>query len=172
MLLMTSIVKTPDMPAGIWGVVGGGESLMAQKGDGPTLGNSRVRTFNPSRLEAEARRLFVKGPGAVPASSAIDDAKLITKPLLILTDEINAELSGHAARLHDALTSLNIEHSYEKITDEFVRDLPGAQYKTYDKIEEFLNLHIYDYKVNVGEATKVIDSPKPSQRETDREPQK
>ncbi len=116
----------------------------------PVVASSAVRQ-PVGAYEAEKRRLLFGDLAALRASSVLVKPETITRPLLILYDEINADLSGQAARLHVALADKKIEHEYHTITDEFMRNLPGAQSDAYSKIEEFLNLHIYDFGVNVGE---------------------
>ena len=54
-------------------------------------------------------------------------------------------------RLRGQLKRLQREVDYIEVSSDFAAELPAARTHAYARLEEFLNLNLYDYRVKVGE---------------------
>jgi len=83
----------------------------------------------------------------------------IAKPILLLSypGPDGAPRSGQylAARSFAHYARKNAEVTFEDLSMDYARGLPGARSSAFGKIEEFLNLHIYSYKVKPGDVREV-----------------
>jgi pimeloyl-ACP methyl ester carboxylesterase len=84
----------------------------------------------------------------------------ITRPVLILSyPGVDGEprLKGYleTRRFTDALEAGPAEVSFVDLSMDFMRGLPAARSKVFAQIEDFLNLNIYSYSVDVRDTTVV-----------------
>lgn len=101
------------------------------------------------------------GLGATPATAALaPSAALITKPLLIFsypgadgTWRRGAYLTAKAFA-HDVRRA-EVEVDFEPLDEYFAAGLPKAKAAVYAQIEDFLNAHVYDFTVQIGESVEV-----------------
>jgi hypothetical protein len=57
----------------------------------------------------------------------------------------------NARRLVSSVRSNNPSSELFDLTDDYVTNLPRAKAEVFRKIEDFLNINIYDYKVKMGD---------------------
>ncbi|MBI2510361.1 MAG: alpha/beta fold hydrolase [Opitutae bacterium] len=108
--------------------------------------------------------------GAFGDAARLDAAPLrrhpeqIKKPVLLLSfPGREGELRRGqylAARAFAAAAEKNAEVDFADLPTDYTRGLPRARAGTFAKVEEFLNLHIYSYKVKPGEVREVKASAK------------
>lgn len=88
--------------------------------------------------------------------SILEHAATLEQPVFLLVQPLrNQAIDVAAAGLRSKLSSAGHPAAFMDLDPGFGRALPKARAATYRKIEEFLNLHIYDYGVKIG-PTKVI----------------
>jgi pimeloyl-ACP methyl ester carboxylesterase len=84
---------------------------------------------HPETISNPILMLSYRGPGGTLEPSAyIDARKLVRK---VSAQEVPAEIFD--------------------LTDDYMANLPAAKSEAHRKIEDFLNLYIYNYKVNMGD---------------------
>lgn len=86
----------------------------------------------------------------------IKQAEKIVAPILVCNyrgvgggQETTTHLN--ARRLVSSVSSNNPTSELFELTDDYVANLPRAKAEVFRKIEDFLNINIYDYKVKMGE---------------------
>ena len=97
--------------------------------------------FDPARLE---------GLGATAHAAAT------AKPVFIIQDIERRDLrEAQGTKLRDALKRRGLDAEYLATTGDFTRGDAATRAKVFLKIGGFLNDHVYDYGVDVGEAKEV-----------------
>jgi pimeloyl-ACP methyl ester carboxylesterase len=116
---------------------------------------SGARTF-PS-MDLEVRRAFFDGNHSQLAAIAVTrQLETLVNPVFIIQDADKRDLwESQGTRLRDALARRGAQSEYLEVANDFTRGEPEARARVFARIGEFLNEHIYDYGVNVGEAKEV-----------------
>ncbi len=97
------------------------------------------------------------------ARQLLADAKSLTVPCLILAysgaDEASWRRSTYIAAKNFArsLRDTSPESEFEDLSEDFARALPLARSTVYARIEDFINTHVYNFGVEIGEAVEVKD---------------
>jgi pimeloyl-ACP methyl ester carboxylesterase len=102
------------------------------------------------------RDIFTDDGSAWPKLSVRENVEGLKQPVYFLVEPTRnqaVDLSVDAVR--SALTRLKRPMDSLELDSAFRLGLPVTRAFVYRKIEEFLNLHLYDYKVKIGPATEV-----------------
>jgi pimeloyl-ACP methyl ester carboxylesterase len=107
----------------------------------------------------EVQRGFLE-KSAVPLRdlSVLQHPDQITKPVFLMVTndpDKNAEIIAENDSLRSALKHLGNPAEYLEVGEDFTQQLPKARAAAYRRLDEFFNLSLYHYTVNVGE-TKVV----------------
>lgn len=90
--------------------------------------------------------------------------ELIKKPILLLSfpgrEGEQRRAQYLSARAFAAAAEANTEVDFADLPTDYARGLPRARAGSFAKVEEFLNLHIYSYKVQPGELREVKEPAK------------
>lgn len=105
----------------------------------------------------EANRAFLrrgaKNPGTL---SVVDRPETITHPVFLLLDPMRDESIASAnLRLRGQLKRLGGEVDYLEVNADFAAELPAARTRVYERLEQFFNDALYDYKVKIGISKEV-----------------
>jgi pimeloyl-ACP methyl ester carboxylesterase len=108
-------------------------------------------------MDLELRRAFFDGDHAQLAASAVTrQLELLVNPVFLIQDVDKRDLwESQGTRLRDALARRGAQSEYLEVSNDFTRGEPEARAKVFARIGGFLNEHIYDFGVNVGEAKEV-----------------
>ena len=112
--------------------------------------SSRRPTFD---FDAAVRRWFFSGNTAqLKAISPIRQPELITKPVFILGESGSRGVPAEqASDLRAALVARGASPEYLANVGDFARGDSPARLEVFARIGEFLNLNVYDFRVDVGE---------------------
>ena len=84
--------------------------------------------------------------------SPLRHPELLTKPVYLIQDLTRRDLPpNQASDLRDALVRLKQTPEYLDYDGDFMARHPDTEAEIFSRIEEFLNLNVYDYKVQLGE---------------------
>lgn len=134
---------------------------------GPTLeespvdtgfgGGRPIRPPRPINFLQEAQRTFLaQGQQLKAERSVVRTAEQLTKPVMLVIDpQRDQTIAAQNSDLRSKLKRLGRPAEYVEVGSGFAENIPGARAKLLRQIEEFFNLNLYDYKVEVG-PTKVI----------------
>lgn len=108
-------------------------------------------------LELEIRRAFFDGDHAKLAAMAVTrQLDTLVNPVFIIQDADKRDLwESQGTRLRDALARRGAKSEYLEVTGDFTRGEPTARAEVFARIGGFLNEHIYDFGVTVGESKEV-----------------
>jgi hypothetical protein len=108
-------------------------------------------------MDLEVRRAFFDGDHAQLAAMAVTrQLETLVNPVFLIQDADKRDLwESQGTRLRDALTRRGAQSEYLEVDHDFTRGEAGARAKVFARIGGFLNEHIYDFGVNVGEAKEV-----------------
>lgn len=130
---------------------GGPDEAAPDISTGPTLRSSSrfpPKVDFPGELRAV---LFGRDRQRLTDNSPYHHPELIKRPVLILQSRDNANLPPDlGSKLRAALVRQGLAAEYVETSDEFTKRLPRASVAAFAKIEEFINLNVYDYDVKVG----------------------
>ncbi len=111
---------------------------------------SEPRKFDFTREAHHA--FFRRNSTSLADASVLRAVAALTKPVfLIVTSQRPAEIGSGNSQLRSKLRSLGRAPDYLEVQQDYVLRLPAARAKAFRRIEEFFNLNLYDYKVDVGE---------------------
>lgn len=105
----------------------------------------------------EANRAFLqRGPKNLDALSVVGRPDSITHPVFLLLDPTrNESIASANLRLRGQLKRLGGEVDYLEVNEDFGAELPAARLRAYERLEQFFNAALYEYKVKVGESKEV-----------------
>jgi pimeloyl-ACP methyl ester carboxylesterase len=108
-------------------------------------------------LDLELRRAFFDGDHAKLAAMAVTrQLETLVNPVFIIQDADKRDLwESQGTRLRDALARRGAQSEYLEVTNDFTRGEPEARARVFAQIGGFLNTHIYDFGVTVGESKEV-----------------
>ncbi len=98
------------------------------------------------------------------AKQLLNNAKQLTAPSLILAfpgdDDASWRRSTYIAAKNFArsIRDTSPESEFVDLSEDFARGLPLARSATYAQIEDFINTHVYNFDVEIGEA---VEAPNP-----------
>jgi pimeloyl-ACP methyl ester carboxylesterase len=101
---------------------------------------------------------FRQGNASLKQVSVLRTPELLTKPVLLIVDpnpDGDNQVTAQNDRLRSQLKRLGRAPDYLEVGEDFERGLPQARAAVFQRIEEFFNLNLYNYKVDVGQ-TKVV----------------
>jgi pimeloyl-ACP methyl ester carboxylesterase len=102
------------------------------------------------------RAFFRRGATSLADTSVLRSAAKLTKPVfLIVNAQRRDEITLENSRLRSELKRLGRAPDYLEVQEDYALRLPMARARAFRKIEEFFNLNLYDYKVNVGEVKEL-----------------
>lgn len=116
--------------------------------------------------KGDARPLLISSyfgdPKKLPDSPLLEQPQAITKPVLFLSYRGEAGRESdvsylRAKNLRSALVGNGVECELHDLSADFMSGLPHAKTEAFKKIEDFLNVHIYNYKVKSGELKQIKD---------------
>jgi pimeloyl-ACP methyl ester carboxylesterase len=81
----------------------------------------------------------------------------IRRPVMFVQSSAAEISTGSAKKIAASLTQRQIPAETLTTDSDYARGVPGARARVFAQMEEFLNLTLYDYKVDTGEAKKVGD---------------
>ena len=124
--------------------------------DEPTLAMAPRAGSNPvPTWDFALRRAFFERE-RVAVIGLTKHAATTKRPILIIQDTERRDLwESQGTSLRDALKRHGLDGEYVETTLEFSRGDGEARAKVFGKIADFLNDHVYDYSVGIGEATEV-----------------
>lgn len=111
----------------------------------------------PVNFTHEAQRAFLN-PGAqrLSALSVLHAVDLLTKPvMLVVDDQRDRTILAQNFTLQSQLKGLGRTPVFLETDEGVARDLPGARAKLFRKVEEFINLNVYDFNVKIGPTKEV-----------------
>jgi dipeptidyl aminopeptidase/acylaminoacyl peptidase len=105
-------------------------------------------------------RLAFFRKSAVPLSelSVIRQADRLTRPVLLMVNPEPGdrdEITRQNDQFRRVLQRMGRTVEFAEIGKDFERGLPAARAKAFRQIEEFFNLNLYNYKVDVGQSKEV-----------------
>lgn len=110
-----------------------------------------------SNFYQEATRAFLqRGQTDLAPLSVLHRTETLTRPVFLVVNAARTDAVGiDNARLRDQLRGRDITADYIEVNADFTAGLPAARRVVYDRLEEFLNLNLYDFKVKIGESTEI-----------------
>jgi dienelactone hydrolase len=116
----------------------------------PKLG---VRTL--ANLEFEVRKTFFER-SKLGGLDLADHVTADGRPALIIQDAEKRDLQGsQGTALRNAMKRRGIAVEYVETSSDFTLGYPEARARAFNQISEFLNDHIYDYRVDLGKEKEV-----------------
>ena len=108
-------------------------------------------------FDQEAVRAFLqRGRADLAPLGVLREPGALTRPVFLLVDAARTDAIGiDNLRLRDQLRQRDLAVDYVEVTADYRAGLPAARRAVYDRLEEFLNLNLYDFKVKVGETKEV-----------------
>jgi len=119
----------------------------------------------------EAQRTFVRQSKQKASElSVLRQAERLTKPVMLVVDNagnLNLDedesddssggisIAGQNADLRTRLKRLGRTVEYVTVGSGYAQNVPAAKAKVLRQIEEFFNLNLYDFKVEIGPTTEV-----------------
>ena len=101
-------------------------------------------------------QLFAPGAAELKKLSVAGHAESLTRPVFFLVVPVrNQAIDIGVADVRAQLARLGRPADYLDLDPGFSLALPQARAAAYRKIEEFINLRLYDYRVKIGPATEV-----------------
>lgn len=105
---------------------------------------------SPVVLQQRAARRAYFSPA--PETLAWPSAASIRRPVLMLQNESRSDLRADAGRAFvRALQKQDVEAEYRALNTRLAREDPVAQAKVFAQIGAFLNAHVFDYSVELGD---------------------
>ena len=102
------------------------------------------------------RAFFQRNATRLAEASVLGSVATLMKPVfLIVNSQRHDEIASENSRLRSELKRLGRAPEYLEVQEDFVLRLPAARARAFRRIEEFFNLNLYDYKVNVGEVKEI-----------------
>jgi dipeptidyl aminopeptidase/acylaminoacyl peptidase len=101
---------------------------------------------------------FRQGTTSLKDISVLRAPETLTKPILLIVDsnpDGDNQMTEQNDRLRSQLKRLGRAPEFLEIGEDYERGLPKARAAVFQRIEEFFNLSLYNYKVDVG-PTKVV----------------
>lgn len=108
-------------------------------------------------FRGEAIQTYLERSGADLAKlSVFDRPETLTRPVFLALDPAGAEaITATNSRLRSHLKRFQVDFDYVELNTGFREGLPKASGDVYGRLEEFFNLHLYNYKVKVGETKEI-----------------
>ena len=127
---------------------------LGRKVDRGSMAGSLTREFFGSKL--------------IEQNPLLDDSISITRPVLLLPYRRHGEAAARqysdARQLARLIERNQVPVTVRSIYDDYINGFPEARADVFRHIEDFLNLNIYSYKVNLGETQIGNDNPTPLDR--------
>lgn len=102
------------------------------------------------------RAFFQRNATRLADASVLGSVATLTKPVfLVVNSQRHDEIAIENSRLRSELKRLGRAPEYLEVQEDFVLRLPAARARAFRRMEEFFNLNLYDYKVNVGEVKEL-----------------
>jgi len=132
-------------------------------GASESAADTGLRPSRPSRppppinFLQEAQRTFLAQGKQKPSElSVLRNIDQLTKPVMLVIDAPRDQaITAQNSDLRSKLKRLGRPAEYVEVGSGFAENIPGAKAKLFRQIEEFFNLNLYDYKVNVGPTREV-----------------
>jgi pimeloyl-ACP methyl ester carboxylesterase len=106
-------------------------------------------------FEREVRRAFFDQPN-LGEIAVVRHVAATQRPVFIIQDAERRDLGEARGRsLREVLKRQGLDAEFLETTPGFSRGEAGEQVEVFSKIGEFLNAHLYDFNVDVGEAKEV-----------------
>ena len=105
----------------------------------------------------EVNRAFLqRGPADLRALSVLEKPETLTNPVFLLANAGGTDATAIATiRLRDQVRRQGGVVDYIEVNADFAANLPDARAAVYDRLEEFFNLNLYDYKVRIGPTKEI-----------------
>lgn len=104
------------------------------------------------------RAFFARNATSLKTASVLADAVRMTEPVFLIVDPHragNEEIATENGQLRSRLKHLGRPADFMEVKEDFALKLPAARAAAFQRIEEFFNLNLYDYKVKVGPSKEV-----------------
>jgi hypothetical protein len=111
----------------------------------------------PFNFPKEVQRAFY-ARAAAPLStlSVLRAPERLTKPVLLIVEPMrNRFFAEQSESLRTRLKRLRHAPDYLEVSPAYAAGLPGERAKAFRRMEEFFNLSLYDYNVQIGESKEV-----------------
>lgn len=138
------------------------ESLGLGAADRPTEtgADSSVASRRPPPINflQEAQQAYLaRGKQPLLALSVGRDAERLTKPVMLVVDPGRSDLAIEAQNsdLRSKLKRLGRAPEYVELGSGYAENIPAVKARLFRQIEEFFNLHLYDYQVKIGPTKEV-----------------
>ncbi|MDP3068679.1 MAG: prolyl oligopeptidase family serine peptidase [Opitutaceae bacterium] len=115
----------------------------------------------PPSFTQEVNRIFLQGGGArLPELAATAHAAAWRSPVFVATrgdrhSATDQQIAAGVAQMKSQLSRRDIPWVAVQFNTDYVEGLPGARTRLYRELEEFFNLHLYNYDVKIG-PTRVV----------------
>jgi len=117
----------------------------------------KLVTTDSADFGAEARRAFIKGSARPLAElSVLNQVEGLLQPVCLIADPANPEVDiGDTHSLRAKLRRLDRAPDYLEINGDFSRGVPKARVQVYERVARFLDINLYNYKVQIGETKEM-----------------
>lgn len=103
-------------------------------------------------FQRSIRRQFYGSAGPLRAISPLRHPETLQKPVFLIHETHDPIVAVEQAKeLRDALVRAGRSPEYMELGESFLYGRPEMRARVFARIGEFLNMHVYDYKVDVGE---------------------
>ncbi|PTX91409.1 alpha/beta fold hydrolase [Opitutus sp. ER46] len=124
--------------------------------EAPKARRGRRGWNRPVLPEPIAWRRAYFGNASLGQASVLTQAAALRAPVLILQDEDRADFSpAHGRKLRDALERAGQEVEYVRLPPTYAQRDPETLARVARRMGEFLNDHLFDYRVDVGKEREV-----------------
>ncbi len=112
--------------------------------------------WNDDDVQPQLTRSWLGDEARLKAAPLTREPEKITKPILVLSypgpdGAPRRPLYLAARRFAGAVAGHGVTAEFTDLHQDYVQGLPAARAEVFDRIEAFLNEHIYDYKVKMGD---------------------
>ena len=112
--------------------------------------------WNDYDVQPQLTRAWLGDEARLKAAPLTREPEKITKPILVLSypgpdGSPRRPLYLAARRFTSAVARPGVPAEFDDLHQDYVQGLPAARAEVFDRIEAFLNEHIYDYKVKMGD---------------------
>lgn len=113
-------------------------------------------------VQPQLTRAWLGDAARLKAAPLTSHPEAVTKPVLMLSypgldGERRSSAYAAARSFASSVRSRGTTVEFGDLTTDYVHGLPAARAAVFDRIEDFLNTHVYEFKVKVGEAKEKTD---------------
>jgi dipeptidyl aminopeptidase/acylaminoacyl peptidase len=123
----------------------------------PIVPDSWLPDISDRNIGRQARRaLLERSDPSIEELSLLKRNNPLLRPAFMVVHSVNnGAIAAESATLKSRLSKEGVPSTYREVHDDFALKLPLARARVYRELEEFLNLHLYDFNVKVGESKEV-----------------